>query len=247
MDSSSFPKLCKSCLGDNKFIRMIKRPLNDECKICLKIFTSFNWKKDKESKYLKTVVCQNCSISKNICQCCILDLEFKIPYYERDSIILNNSSLIDNLREKQKDKIITNKKKLIHPADKNIKSLFLSNLNTLNDPITDNDLKINFEIYGKILSIKRNQDTALITFQNRLDAEIAIESLYNKLIINGNSIKLLWAKQKKIKNEINNEKEIILLEKNFEKNNQCSSLPLPPGNELFIYPSMKPISSKIFK
>lgn len=235
--NQDFPVLCKNCLGSNPFLRMIKRPLNDECKMCSKVFTSFNWKKDKESKYLKTLICKNCSNLKNICQCCILDLEFNIPLFEND---------IDSLRTKPKEQIITLKKKIIHPSDKDIKTLFISGLDSnMNQSVTEQDLKVNFEPYGKILSIKRiNNDTALITFKNRLDAEIAIESLYNKLIINNITIKVLWAKQKKLKNL----ETFETLDNNnlFQENDLNQDFNLaPPPSEFYIYPSMKSIASKI--
>jgi hypothetical protein len=53
---------------------------------------------------------------------------------------------------------------------------------------------MHLKTYGAIKNIKINtkQDCAYVTFLNRFEAEIAAESLYQRLIINKAPIKILW-------------------------------------------------------
>lgn len=75
-EKSEFPILCENCLGQGGFIRMIQEPFGGSCKICVRPFTIFKWKPGRGEGYKKTEICQTCSKIKNICQTCILDLEF---------------------------------------------------------------------------------------------------------------------------------------------------------------------------
>jgi len=47
-------------------------------------FTVFRWKPGAKARYKKTEVCQTCAKLKNICQTCILDLEYGLPSQARD-------------------------------------------------------------------------------------------------------------------------------------------------------------------
>jgi len=84
-ERSDFPILCESCLGDNPYVRMTKSEFDKECKICTRPFTVFRWRPGANARYKKTEVCQTCAKVKNVCQTCLLDLEFGLPVQVRDT------------------------------------------------------------------------------------------------------------------------------------------------------------------
>lgn len=84
--NQDFPIVCAPCLGDNPYIKMIRYTLHEECKMCHRPFTVYQWKRDKGSRYMKTVICQVCATLKNVCQSCLCDLDFGLPMYARDAI-----------------------------------------------------------------------------------------------------------------------------------------------------------------
>ena len=86
-DSSEFPILCNTCLGNNPYVRMIKADYDSECKICKRPFTVFSWKPDKNSRYKRTEICPTCAKIKNVCQTCLFDLHFGLPVEIRDKYL----------------------------------------------------------------------------------------------------------------------------------------------------------------
>ncbi|KAK2466771.1 hypothetical protein APHAL10511_001029 [Amanita phalloides] len=86
-EQSEFPILCETCLGDNPFIRMTKQEYGRSCGTCARPFTVFRWKPGSDTRYKTTVVCQTCAKVKNICQTCLLDLEFGLPTQVRDTAL----------------------------------------------------------------------------------------------------------------------------------------------------------------
>ncbi len=62
---------------------MIKERYGKECKICTRPFTIFRWCPGAKMRYKKTEVCQTCAKLKNVCQTCLLDLEYGLPIQVR--------------------------------------------------------------------------------------------------------------------------------------------------------------------
>jgi len=83
-EDAEFPILCQTCLGSNPYLRMQKEKFGGECKICQRPFTCFRWQPGKGARYKKTEVCQTCAKLKNVCQTCLLDLEYGLPVQVRD-------------------------------------------------------------------------------------------------------------------------------------------------------------------
>ncbi|XP_022202538.2 pre-mRNA-splicing factor RBM22 isoform X3 [Nilaparvata lugens] len=86
-EDAEFPILCQTCLGDNPYIRMTKEKYGKECKICSRPFTVFRWCPGARMRFKKTEVCQTCSRMKNVCQTCLLDLEYGLPIQVRDTAL----------------------------------------------------------------------------------------------------------------------------------------------------------------
>ncbi|KAK9095641.1 hypothetical protein Scep_027110 [Stephania cephalantha] len=91
-ERSDFPIICESCLGDNPYVRMTKADYDKECKICTRPFTVFRWRPGRDARFKKTEVCQTCSKLKNVCQVCLLDLEYGLPVQVRDTALAINSN-----------------------------------------------------------------------------------------------------------------------------------------------------------
>mmetsp|Transcript_19347 Transcript_19347/g.47338 ORF Transcript_19347/g.47338 Transcript_19347/m.47338 type:complete len:200 (-) Transcript_19347:742-1341(-) len=92
MDPSSeeFPILCETCLGENPFVRMAKIPWGQACKICEKPFTCYRWRPGARARYKKTQLCRSCAKTKNVCQTCVLDLQYGLPVQVRDTALEQN-------------------------------------------------------------------------------------------------------------------------------------------------------------
>lgn len=86
-EEADFPILCQTCLGDNPYVRMTKEKYGKECKICVRPFTVFRWCPGARMRFKKTEVCQTCSKIKNVCQTCLLDLEYGLPIQVRDAAL----------------------------------------------------------------------------------------------------------------------------------------------------------------
>ncbi|XP_008468627.3 pre-mRNA-splicing factor RBM22 [Diaphorina citri] len=86
-EDAEFPILCQTCLGDNPYIRMTKEKYGKECKICARPFTVFRWCPGARMRFKKTEVCQTCARLKNVCQTCLLDLEYGLPIQVRDTAL----------------------------------------------------------------------------------------------------------------------------------------------------------------
>merc|ERR1712193_244070 len=84
-DLSEFPIVCETCLGPNPYVRVQKFDEAGVCHISGRSYTSYRWKAGNEARYEKTVICRKTAKLKNVCQVCMLDMDFNLPVKVRDS------------------------------------------------------------------------------------------------------------------------------------------------------------------
>jgi len=78
--------VCEVCLGPNPYVRMLKMPNSRECKISGRPYTAFRWKPGSEARYKETIVAAEVAIAKNVCQVCLMDMEYNLPVAVRDQL-----------------------------------------------------------------------------------------------------------------------------------------------------------------
>ena len=69
----------------------MKERYGQECKICNRPFTIFRWCPGARMRFKKTEICQTCSKVKNVCQTCLLDLEYGLFHFFK----INNSQSVE--------------------------------------------------------------------------------------------------------------------------------------------------------
>lgn len=74
------------------FSWQLRAEYDKECKICARPFTVFRWRPGRDARYKKTEICQTCCKLKNVCQVCLLDLEYGLPVQVRDTALAINSN-----------------------------------------------------------------------------------------------------------------------------------------------------------
>lgn len=105
--SEDFPQLCESCLGPNPYVRMIKLPPGSKlCKITNLPYQAFRWKAGPTGRHKETIISLTVAQSRNICQCCLNDLQFGVPVGLRDSILKQQSKLQQQLSISTPDSIV---------------------------------------------------------------------------------------------------------------------------------------------
>ncbi|KAF8393141.1 hypothetical protein HHK36_021382 [Tetracentron sinense] len=63
-----------------------------QCKICTRPFTILSWRPGHGARFKKTEICLTCSEMKNVCQVCILDLQYGLPVQVRDTALSISSN-----------------------------------------------------------------------------------------------------------------------------------------------------------
>ena len=66
---------------------MTKERYGSDCKVCLKPYCTYRWWPSADSRVRQTVLCYTCAKAKNLCQGCILDVDYSIPVSIRNSIL----------------------------------------------------------------------------------------------------------------------------------------------------------------
>eukprot|EP00201_Polytomella_parva_P000168 CAMPEP_0175039980 /NCGR_PEP_ID=MMETSP0052_2-20121109/958_1 /TAXON_ID=51329 ORGANISM="Polytomella parva, Strain SAG 63-3" /NCGR_SAMPLE_ID=MMETSP0052_2 /ASSEMBLY_ACC=CAM_ASM_000194 /LENGTH=192 /DNA_ID=CAMNT_0016302039 /DNA_START=142 /DNA_END=720 /DNA_ORIENTATION=+ len=54
------------------------------CHISGRPYTVFRWRPGNDARYKKTIICQEVAKAKNVCQVCLLDLDYNLPVQVRD-------------------------------------------------------------------------------------------------------------------------------------------------------------------
>lgn len=76
------------CLSDAlTSIVQSKQEFGRSCGTCARPFTVFRWNPGTGMRYKTTVICQTCAKVKNVCQTCLLDLEYGLPTQVRDTAL----------------------------------------------------------------------------------------------------------------------------------------------------------------
>ena len=87
MQETDIPLLCSSCLGSNRKVQLLKKTNGKECNICQRRYTSYQWRPSTVTRKLaSTVMCYTCARLKNVCQCCVKDMQYGMSVTQRDRI-----------------------------------------------------------------------------------------------------------------------------------------------------------------
>lgn len=86
-ERSDFPIVCETCLGPNPYVRMQRIEYGGTCHISGRPYTVFRWRPGNDARYKKTIICQEVAKAKNVCQVCLLDLDYGLPVQVRDTAL----------------------------------------------------------------------------------------------------------------------------------------------------------------
>lgn len=96
-ERSDFPIVCETCLGPNPYVRMQRIEYGGECHISGRPYTKFRWRPGSDARYKSTIICQEVAKAKNVCQVCLLDLDYNLPVQVRDQALAEAGEVIENL------------------------------------------------------------------------------------------------------------------------------------------------------
>ena len=81
-----FPIICEKCLGPNPYVRMLRTEMGRQCRISGHPFAGFRWV-GEHKRWKETMIAPAVAREKNVCQSCICDLEYGVPFHVRDHIM----------------------------------------------------------------------------------------------------------------------------------------------------------------
>ena len=67
--------------------------------MCMRPFTVFRWRPSRGTNFRETNVCQTCARLKNVCQVCLLDLEYGLPSAMRDNMLARAGMHVDEMSQ----------------------------------------------------------------------------------------------------------------------------------------------------
>lgn len=101
-ERSDFPIVCETCLGPNPYVRMQRMEYGGTCHISGRPYTVFRWRPGNDARYKKTIICQEVAKAKNVCQVCLLDLDYNLPVQVRDKALgIEGDELPDSVAGKE--------------------------------------------------------------------------------------------------------------------------------------------------
>lgn len=72
------------------------------CHISGRPYTVFRWRPGNDARYKKTIICQEVAKAKNVCQVCLLDLDYNLPVQVRDKALgIEEENLPDSIAGKE--------------------------------------------------------------------------------------------------------------------------------------------------
>ena len=71
------------------------------CHISGRPYTVFRWRPGNDARYKKTIICQEVAKAKNVCQVCLLDLDYNLPVQVRDQALGIEDDLPESLAGKE--------------------------------------------------------------------------------------------------------------------------------------------------
>lgn len=66
---------------------MVQIEYGGQCHISDRPYTVFRWRPGNDARYKKTIICQEVAKAKNVCQVCLLDLDYNLPVQVRDKAL----------------------------------------------------------------------------------------------------------------------------------------------------------------
>lgn len=113
-----FSHVLIGCLGENPYVRMLVDRAGGNCKMCERPYMIFKWKPGRGEGYKKTEVCQICARTKNVCQTCILDLQFGLPSQLRDAVLSQaDGGLAATVSEANRNHVVQQQLALLDSTD----------------------------------------------------------------------------------------------------------------------------------